>query len=381
MKYSDLKRAVEKDYIKDDWRKTYSKTKLKAKKKFTLDLRLVLMGSVFLAVSLFVFFAVWVCVNVEPTVNQKIERWMSQSKGRNFEINSFEYRDFSISLKGMVFTQVQARGVIRYDYPYFQPRQFELDIPILHIYPRWGLRSGLRLGMSFNGLEIKGGPLLPGVQESRRRLDAISNLTFQTWISIGGSPWRWKRNLVGWARQFKNWALNGARMSSVYMGGDAKFIADGVAVKVYFFSRKEKDGQTHLEGDWNDMRQIAHVIEPKFTDEDVSVAAKNLLKTPKLLNIRTRAEKKAEEMHKPDSDFNYDIPRHIFWSYWLTQAFGPDFAFQVTDAHEIGDLGNTTEEHKKDRHINTLGIEYAQRKLSEKEVEQMIYTDSRIPRT
>jgi hypothetical protein len=180
---------------------------------------------------------------------------------------------------------------------------------------------------------------------------------------------------------FKNWVFKEEKLSDTRLAGNAMFVADGMPTKVYFSSAKERGGTTNLEGDKNDLRRVAQLIEPKVTDDDITIASKNLLKTPRLLDVRTRAEKKAGEFFAADTTVSYDTPRHIFWSYWLTQTFGANFALRVTDAHESGDSQNTAEEHEKDRHNNALGIEYAQRKLSEKETEEMIKTDSRIVRS
>ena len=162
------------------------------------------------------------------------------------------------------------------------------------------------------------------------------------------------------------------------MSGNATFATDGVMPRVYFASSKERNRATYLEGDVNDLRKIARAMEPKFTEDDVRIASKNFLKTPRLLHVRTLAEAKAELLYQIDSLISYDTFRHIFWSYYLTQTFGPDFARRVTEAHETGDALNTVQESEKDRRNNALGIEYAQRKLSEQDVAKIILSDPRV---
>lgn len=371
MKYEDIKYEVEKKHM---LRKNFKRNNYAH-----FDKRLFFAITGLCIVLAAILFVLWVPSFARPVINESIKSWVKSSKGHKLEVTSFDYRKMSVSLSGITFEQVQAKGALRFDYPYFPPRQFEIDIPVMQVSFKWHFSSGFRLGLAISGLEVKGGDLLPSLAEAPRRLEAISKLTFQAWISVRGMPsLQWKRQLVDWARQFKNWALNGAHMQSVYMSGNATFLVDGVLAKVRFFSEEERNGSSSLRGDQNDMRQIALLIEPKFTEQDVWVATKNLLKTPKLLDIRTRAEAKAEATYKAESGISYDTFRHIFWSYYLTQSFGRDFAVRVTNAHEFEDPMNTAEESEKDRRNNTLGAEYAQRKIPENEIEKMIVTDPRV---
>ena len=309
---------------------------------------------------------------------RKIKGWTTWSRGRSFEIQSFNYGGMNASLRGFTFKQVSMRLKVRYEAPYFPPRYVQIVAPILQVYFRLDLRNGFQIGVSCYGLKALGGDFLPEVAPLSRRLESISDLSFQAWIPAGRSPYSWKPAVLNWVRRFKRWALEGASMASVYLSGNAFFVADGKTERVYFSSSKERSGATYLEGDVNDLRRIAHVLEPKFTEEDVRITSKHLLKAPRLLHVRTLAEAKAEALYQVGSEISYDTFRHVFWSYYLTKTFGADFARRVTDAHETGDALNTAQESEKDRRNNALGIEYAQSKLSEQDVEKIILTDPRI---
>jgi len=309
---------------------------------------------------------------------RKIKSWMSWSRGRSFEIQSFNYGGMNASMSGITFNQVSMRLKVRYEAPYFPPRYVQIVAPILRVYFRLDLRNGFQIGVSCDGLKALGGDLLPDVAPLSRRLESISDLSFQAWIPAGRSPYSWKPAVLNWVRKFKRWALEGSSMADVYLSGNAFFVADGKIERVYFSSFKERNGATYLEGDVNDLRKIASIIEPKFTEEDVRIASKNFLKTPRLLHVRTLAEAKAEALYQVGSGISYDTFRHVFWSYYLTQAFGVDFARRVTDAHEAGDAFNTAHESEKDRRNNAIGIEYARNKLSEQDVGKIILTDPRI---
>ncbi len=357
--------------------------KYKPGPKFKLAIKKSFLKWMALSVILLIVFIVvspWTIVILRPQVDQKITELMHRSKGRQLEFNSVHLGVVQLTQGGLIFNQVQAHGTIRYQYPYFQPRHFAVYIPMMQINFKYGFSGGFRVSVRVTGLEVKGGAVISGVEESQRRLESISDVNFKTAIHIGMSPWKWKRHAVKWARQFKSWALDGQQMKNIDLSGNANFAADGARIKVYFYSRKDHRGAAYLEGNPEDLRRIAQAIEPKFTNEDIAIASRNLLKTPALLDIRTRAEKKSEEIYKSELGIGDDAIRHIFWSYWLTQKFGADFALRATDAHEIGDFQNTDAEHEKDRRNNALGIEYAQRKFSEDAVEKIIFTDSRIPR-
>lgn len=376
MKYSDLKAELDrKNKIKRPFA-PYQK-KITTGKEFKLEVK----PRVRLAVGIpavVILLLVFIGLNIQPQIDHQIQDWVKSSKGRKLELSSVEYGRLRFVSGGITFNQVHVRGLVRYDYPYFQPRHFQIEIPILRIYFSFDFRQGLGLGIYVYGLEARGGTLLPGVRENARRLESISELNFKTKFPIRLMPWKWKQSVLSWARQLKQWVFNGAHMVDVNMSGNAVFTADGLTTKVYFSSSKERNGSTYLEGDVQGLRKIAHILEPKFTEEDVRIASKNLLKTPQLLHVRTLAEEKAEALYQPGSGISYDTFRHIFWSYLLTKTFSANFALRVTDAHEAHDSGNTKEESEKDLRNNALGIEYAQRKLSEQEVARMILDDPRV---
>ena len=372
MRYLHLKHEVEK---RSRPRRSYPK--FKYSKIRYLDPRLIfLFASVSIAVLALLSF-LFVSFTVKPLVRQKIKSLMNQSHGRKFEVNSFTYSRLRPVFGGVIFEQVYARGKVRFQYPHFLRREFDLYAPLMQIKLHWGPRGGLRLRLSINGLEVQGGNLLPNEKYDSRRLEAVSNFIFHAEIPLSVMPFHWKRQLMEWVRSFNRWVFAGKPFAGIYLSGNASFLADGILTKVFFHSVSEF-GTANLLGDPDDLRKIASVIEPKYTNDDIAIASKNLLKTPKLLDIRGRAEKKGQDLCKVKSTLRFDTPRHIFWSYWLTQTFGAQFAKEATDAHEIGDSGNSEKEHLRDRINNSFGIEYAQRKLSEKETENMILTDSRI---
>lgn len=319
-------------------------------------------------------------VGLKSTFDREIQAWAKRTQGRSFEIQDWGYRSMRPAGLGVRFNQIFVQCIVRYDYPYLAPRHFNIQIPLASLGLKMSLRRGLRLAVMMEGLDAQGEKILEDEKKHPMRIESVESLSLQALIPVGLNPARWKKNMKSWAQQFKKWIFQSGDLEGIQLSGNAVFFVNGISTKVFLRSQVGKDRRIHLEGDSRDLERLVHLIEPKFTAADIKLAANNLLKTPRLLDIRTRAEVKAEKMYDPKSGISYDTPRHIFWSYWLTKAFGAEFALHATDAHEIGDFENSPEEHAKDLYNNSLGIEYAQKQLSEKEVEEMIYSDTRIPR-
>lgn len=371
MKYSDLQRRIKRNINQEPDFKPYRKVTRS-------DSRIIFAGIFLVLIALVwgVFFIV--SENLKAQITNQIEDWVTWSHSRQFEITHLEHGEVQLTRFGFIVKQIRARGIQRQGFSYLPSQHFQVRIPLVQVYFRPSLSRGLKLGISFQGLDIWSGKILHVTEETGRRLDALSDVSFRAWIPLRGLPLNWPGQIIDWARQFKKWVFFGAHMPDVYLSGNASFIADGERMQVYFLSGKERNGETYLQGDPNDLRLIAQVIEPKFTEMDVVIASRNFLKTPQLLTIRTRAEDKAKAVFQSDSGISYDTYRHIFWSYFLAKNFDSEFAWKVTDAHETADSGNTEAESEKDRRNNALGIEYAQQGFSEREVEEMILTDPRI---
>lgn len=335
---------------------------------------------------LFVLFVILIVVAwiglmaTKPFLDQELQKLIQKTQGRNVEVSFLDYGKTRLSRSGIIFNHIRARGVTRIQHPYFEPREFELSIKQIHLSLEKFSRKSLSVDVFVSGFDAKGGRILNEDQEDHERLESVTGLDFQTELSLEGFPSSWKPQLMTRAKQLKAWVFNDQPIKNLEIKGRAVFIVDDWPVSVRFHSVASADGLVHLEGNAEDLRVIAEMIEPKFTDSDLNLAAKNLLKAPRLLSIRTQAEMRAIHLKNRDPQISYDVPRHIFWSYWLTQAYGPDFAREATNSHEVGDMLNSAAESQKDRHHNELGIEYATRRLSEEQVEKLIFTDPRVVR-
>ena len=318
---------------------------------------------------------------LKPQLDHELQRLVKKTEGRNIEINFLDYGKIRLSRLGIVFGPIRARGVTRIQYPYFDPREFSVSIKKVRVGLQGITKKSFDVSAEIEGMDAKGGRIFTEDKEdSHERLESVSELNLKTSIHLEASPLSWKTQFLKRAKQFKAWAFEDQEMTHLDLKGRAVFIVDDWPIAVQFQSATGADGTVHLEGASKDLRVIAEMIEPKFTDADLQLASKNLLKTPKLLKFRVAAENQATRLKGRDPQIVYDVPRHIYWSYFLAKAYGAEFAREATNAHEIGDQLNSAVESDKDRHHNSLGIEYAQKNLSESEVEKMIFSDSRILR-
>ncbi len=315
---------------------------------------------------------------IKPQMDREVQRLVRETQGRNIEIDFLDYGKVRLSRLGMTFNQIHVRGVTRIEHPYFDPREFDLSIKQIRVGLRIPTAKSFRIVVKILGMDVKGGRLLNEDKEDHERLESVTGLNLQTGLLLEGSPLTWKKQILKRAKQLKEWAFNDQSIENLELKGKAVFIVDDWPVSVRFHTVTNEKGLVHLEGEPQDLRVIAEMIEPKFTDTDLNLAAKNLLKTPKLLSIRTAAEMQAIRLKDRDPEIPYYVPRHIYWSYWLAKAYGADFAREATDAHEIGDNLESEARHEVGREHNALGREYAARNLPEAKIEEMIFSDPRV---
>lgn len=317
---------------------------------------------------------------LKPRLDHQLQEWVKKTEGTSFEINFFDYGKFKLTRSGIVLQNVRARGVSRFEHPYLDPREFELAVSKVQLSLTQLSLQGVEVQVRISGLNARGGRLLHENRDDQERVESVSKMDFQTRLILKGGPRSWKEQVLKRARVYKDWIFQDKPIKNLSMNGKAVFLVDDWPISVRFHSVQNEKGEVHLEGNPEDLRIIAEMIEPKFTESDLMLASQNLIRMPKLLHFRREAEMRAVKLQKRDPEILYDVIRHIFWSYWLTKAYGAEFARRTTDAHEIGDTGNTAQESEKDRHHNALGINYAEKKMTEEQVEKMIFEDPRVIR-
>ena len=86
----------------------------------------------------------------------------------------------------------------------------------------------------------------------------------------------------------------------------------------------------------DDVRRISKMLNEELTETEIRLVSTHPFLAPALFKIRNHARSQSEAAYAKDVTVPEDAYRHVLWSFLLTKEFGPEFAKQVTDAHEIG---------------------------------------------
>ena len=131
-----------------------------------------------------------------------------------------------------------------------------------------------------------------------------------------------------------------------------------------------------------DVRRISKMLHEELTKTEISLLSTHPLLAPALFKIRNHARVKSETARAKDATVPEDAYRHVLWSFLLTKEFGPEFAKQVTDAHEIGAVKpNTEADHTMDYDNNKVGRDYAKAGYAENLLLELVRTDPQVIRT
>ena len=118
----------------------------------------------------------------------------------------------------------------------------------------------------------------------------------------------------------------------------------------------------------------------KLSQAEIEFANKYSDKVPRIAEITRYAQSEAIMAKEKDPSVPEDAYRHILWGYLLTKEFGPAFAKEVTDTHEVGPTGNTPAEREMDYNNNAVGRGYATGGLPQSQIIERIKTDPRVIR-
>lgn len=257
-------------------------------------------------VILFVVVVVTAALILKPRLDHQLQKWVKKTERTNFEISFFDYGKLKLSRSGIVLQDVRARGVSRFDHPYLDPREFEVAISKVHLNLTQLRLQGVEVEVQIFGLNARGGRLLHEDREDHERIESVSKMDFQARVFFQGYPRSWKEQILKYARLYKDWIFQDKPMKNLSMSGKAVFLVEDWPISVRFHSVQNENGEVHLEGNAEDLRIIAEMIEPKFTESDLMLASQNLIRTPKLLRFRRDAEMRAIELQKRDPEIAYD---------------------------------------------------------------------------
>lgn len=138
-------------------------------------------------------------------------------------------------------------------------------------------------------------------------------------------------------------------------------------------------GETVLAVAPDDVRGISRDYPRPLTETEIALVARNPVRAPALLRLSERASMAAAEQWYLDHEFPQDAFRHVYWSYLLTREFGPEFAEQVTSAHEIGPTYETGAANiRMDLANNAVGRDYALAGVPEGEIAERVRRDPQV---
>ncbi len=160
--------------------------------------------------------------------------------------------------------------------------------------------------------------------------------------------------------------------------GDVHLGMEGKEATIKLITLQHKDSVS-LQFNKDDIMTVSNQNELELTIQEAEVIANHPGKVPTMLRITREAKYKSQQERRMDNTFPEDAFRHIYWSYHLTRAMGPDFAKQVTDAHETAP-GNTQKERLMDYHNNEVGRNLAAKSYSDEELKTMVLSSNSIIR-
>ena len=130
-----------------------------------------------------------------------------------------------------------------------------------------------------------------------------------------------------------------------------------------------------------DVRRISKMLHEELTETETRLVSTHPFLAPALFKTRNYARTRSEAAHAKDATVPEKAYRHLLWSFLLTKEFGPGFAQQVTDSHEIGAVKpNTEAEHRMDYNNNKVGRCYAQAGYAEDMLLELVRADAQVVR-
>jgi hypothetical protein len=196
------------------------------------------------------------------------------------------------------------------------------------------------------GLEIR---LDPADRPQHSPFDRVENGAF----SMGNLPLTRLEALAEAMRaQLRDLFVENHAIGDVDFSGDVVLDIDGVSFWAHLYTERQGE-EFRLRFRASDIQNISDQTGMALVAEQIEIVSLYPLRAPAILLLTERARKLAR-LHEPDDDWMQDAHRHVTWSFLLTQAFGPDFATQVTNAQERRP-GNTPNERAMDYHNNAVG--------------------------
>lgn len=160
--------------------------------------------------------------------------------------------------------------------------------------------------------------------------------------------------------------------------GDVILNLDGKSASANLYTVRE-NGRTYLRLDEEDILIAAQIFEIEMAPATAALIAQYPARALHLIKITRDANRLSAAKETEDPSFPVDAYKHIYWSYQLAKAFGPDFAKTFTDTHETKP-NNTADEREMDFRNNAFGRFYATEGVKEEQLIPTLLNDTRVIR-
>lgn len=177
------------------------------------------------------------------------------------------------------------------------------------------------------------------------------------------------------ARAAAAWLDGDPASLDLEFAGVAEFQAGGHACRLTVFTEEVKGGVL-LRADPTDVRVTAARMRTYLTQAEADLLSRYPLRILQLVEIMQSSEELSNEAF-PERRGLRDAYRHVVWNYLLCEAFGEEFADQVTEAHEVGGH-NVTRERERDHRNNALGRKYWREGVPFTELIDRVRRDRRV---
>ena len=187
-------------------------------------------------------------------------------------------------------------------------------------------------------------------------------------------------------RNLEDFLRNGKSVLLIEFSGTNSFLLRQKLFKINMLVQK-KDQEYLLVLDRNDMERVASLLyqelelEKKLTEAEIDLLTYNPLKSAQLLRVMDYAITQAKEVGRREPKTDTASFRHALWSFTLTKSYGEAFAKVVTDAHEIGDYGESEAAHQQAYNNNAIGRRYASAGYEESSILERVKHDPKIIRS
>jgi len=161
--------------------------------------------------------------------------------------------------------------------------------------------------------------------------------------------------------------------------GVALLNLDGNSIKIRM-STERNDQRTYLIFNKEDILSATKDFsDVEISDKEAQLISQYPARTLHILKITRDARRISNNLKSNHSDFPDDAFKHIYWSYHLSRTFGPDFAKEITDAHETLP-NNTAQQRAMDFHNNEIGRKLVSKNLSVEELKKIVLKSPQVIR-